>query len=179
MIKTIVIAVVVLLAIAVVVVLGLAAMKPDTFRVQRAMAIKAPPEKIFALINDFHTWGQWSPWEKKDSAMKRAFSGAPSGKGAAYAWEGDNNVGQGSMEIVESAPPSKIAIKLDFVRPFEAHNRVVFTLEPKGDATNVSWDMQGPTPFLAKIVHVFLDMDKMVGNDFETGLANLKAASEK
>ena len=117
--------------------------------------------------------------EKKDSAMKRAFSGAPSGKGAAYAWEGDNNVGQGSMEIVESAPPSKIAIKLDFVRPFEAHNRVVFTLEPKGDATNVSWDMQGPTPFLAKIVHVFLDMDKMVGNDFETGLANLKAASEK
>ena len=179
MIKTIVIAVAVLLAIAVAVVLGLAAMKPDTFRVQRAMAIKAPPEKVFALINDFHAWGQWSPWEKKDPAMKRTFSGSPSGKGAAYAWEGDKNVGQGSMEIVESAPASKIAIKLDFVRPFEAHNMVVFTLEPKGDATNVNWDMQGPTPFLAKIVHVFLDMDKMVGNDFETGLANLKAASEK
>jgi uncharacterized protein YndB with AHSA1/START domain len=179
MIKTIVIAVIVLIVIGVGVVLGLAAMKPDTFRVQRAMAIKAPPEKIFALINDFHAWGQWSPWEKKDPAMRRTFSGAPNGKGAAYAWEGDKNVGQGSMEIVESAPPSRIAIKLDFMKPFEAHNTVVFALEPKGDATNVTWDMQGPTPFFAKIIHVFLDMDKMVGNDFETGLANLKAASEK
>jgi uncharacterized protein YndB with AHSA1/START domain len=179
MIKTIAIAVVVLLVVAVVVVLGLAAMKPDTFRVQRAMAIKAPPERIYALINDFRTWGQWSPWEKKDPAMKRTFSGPASGKGAAYAWEGDKNVGQGSMEIVDSVAPSRIAIKLDFVKPFEAHNTVLFTLEPSGDATNVNWDMQGPTPFFGKIIHVFLDMDKMVGNDFETGLANLKAASEK
>jgi uncharacterized protein YndB with AHSA1/START domain len=179
MIKTIVIAIAVLLVIAVVVVLGLAAMKPDTFRVQRAMAIKAPPEKIFMLINDFREWGQWSPWEKKDPAMKRTFSGSPGGKGAAYAWEGNKNVGQGSMEIVESAPLSRIAIKLDFVKPFEAHNTVLFTLAPKGDATDVTWDMQGPTPFFGKVIHVFLDMDKMVGNDFETGLANLKAASEK
>jgi uncharacterized protein YndB with AHSA1/START domain len=179
MIKTVVIAVVVLLVIAVVVVLGLAAMKPDTFRVQRAMTIKAPPEKIFALINDFHAWGQWSPWEKKDPAMKRTFSNPASGKGATYAWEGDKNVGQGSMEIVDAAQSSKIALKLDFVKPFEGHNMVVFTLEPKGEATNVTWDMRGPTPFFAKIIHVLLNMDKLVGNDFEAGLANLKAASEK
>ena len=179
MIKTIAIAVVVLIVIALGVVLGLAATKPDTFRVQRAMTIKAPPGKIYALINDFRTWGQWSPWEKKDPAMKRTFSGPASGKGAAYAWEGDKNVGQGRMEIVDSVAPSRIAIKLDFVKPFEAHNTVLFTLAPRGDATDVTWDMQGPTPFFAKVIHVFLDMDKMVGNDFETGLANLKAASEK
>ena len=105
MIKTIVIAVVVLLVIAVFVVLGLAAMKPDIFRFQRAMTIKAPPEAVFALINDFHAWGQWSPWEKKDPAMKRTFGNPASGKGAAYAWEGNKNVGQGSMEIVDAATP--------------------------------------------------------------------------
>jgi uncharacterized protein YndB with AHSA1/START domain len=179
MIKTVVIAVLVLLVIAAAVILALAAMKPDTFRVQRAMTIKAPPDAIFALINDFHAWGRWSPWEKKDPAMKRTFSGAPSGKGAAYAWEGDKNVGQGSMEILESTTPSKIAIKLDFVKPFEAHNMVVFSLESKSDATTVTWNMEGPTPFFGKIIHLFLDTDKMVGNDFETGLTNLKAASEK
>jgi hypothetical protein len=102
-----------------------------------------------------------------------------SGKGAQYAWEGNKEVGQGRMEIAESVPPSKVAIKLDFVRPFEAHNTVEFTLDPKGDATNVTWAMQGDTPYLAKIIHVFIDMDKMVGKDFEAGLANLKTLAEK
>jgi carbon monoxide dehydrogenase subunit G len=160
-------------------VLILAATKPDTFRVQRGTSIKAPPEKIFAFINDFKRWDAWSPWEKKDPAMKRTFGAATSGKGAKYAWEGNKDVGQGSMEIAESSPPSKLTIKLDFVKPFEGHNIVEFTLAPQGDATNVTWAMQGDTPYFAKIIHVFMNMDSMVGKDFEAGLANLKAASEK
>ena len=160
-------------------VLVFAATKPDTFRVQRAASIKAPPEKVFALINDFKRWGAWSPWEKKDPAMKRTWGAVTSGKGAKYAWEGNKDVGQGSMEITESVPPSKVTLKLDFLKPFEAHNTVEFTLERKGDITNVTWAMQGPTPYFAKIIHVFINMDSMVGKDFEAGLANLKAAAEK
>lgn len=134
MFKTIAIVVVVLIA----ALLIFAATKPDTFRVQRAASIKAPPEKIFALINDFRRWVAWSPWEKKDPTMKRTFGATTSGKGAVYAWEGNKDVGQGRIEIAESVPPSKVAIKLDFVKPFEARNIVEFTLEPKGDATNVT-----------------------------------------
>jgi uncharacterized protein YndB with AHSA1/START domain len=160
-------------------VLIMAATKPDTFRVQRAASIKAPPEKVFTLINDFKAWSSWSPWEKKDPAMKRTYAATTGGKGATYAWEGNKDVGQGSMEIAESVLPSRIALKLDFLKPFEAHNTVEFTLEPKGDTTNVTWAMQGPTPYFAKIIHVFINMDSMVGKDFETGLANLKAAAEK
>jgi uncharacterized protein YndB with AHSA1/START domain len=159
-------------------VLILAATGPDTFRVQRAASIKAPPERIFSLINDFHRWDAWSPWEKKDPAMKRTFGAATSGKGAVYAWDGNKDVGQGRMEIAESAPPSRVAIKLDFVKPFEAHNLVEFRLQPNGDATDVTWTMQGDTPYFAKIIHLFIDMDRMVGKDFESGLANLKAAAE-
>jgi uncharacterized protein YndB with AHSA1/START domain len=160
-------------------VLILAATKPDTFRVQRAASIKAPPEKVFALINDFNRWGAWSPWEKKDPAMKRTFGATTSGKGATYAWEGNREVGQGRMEIAESVPPSKVALNLDFVKPFQAHNLVEFTLEPKGDTTNVTWAMQGDTPYFAKIIHVFINMDKIVGKDFEAGLTNLKAIAEQ
>ena len=156
-----------------------AATKPDSFRVQRATSIKAPPEKIFALLNDFQRWDAWSPWEKKDPAMKRTFSVVTGGKGAQYAWEGNRDVGQGRMEIAEAIAPSKVRIKLDFVKPFEAHNLIEFTLEPKGDTTNVTWAMQGDTPYFAKIIHVFINMDKMVGNDFEIGLANLKTIAEK
>lgn len=175
MIKTILIVVVVLVA----AILIFAATKPDTFRVQRSASIKAPPEKVFALINDFNRWGAWSPWEKKDPAMKRTFGAATSGKGAVYAWEGNKEVGQGRMEITESVPSSRVAIKLDFVKPFEAHNLVEFTLEPKGDVTDVRWAMRGDTPYFAKIIHVFINMDSMVGKDFEAGLASLKAAAEK
>jgi len=160
-------------------ILILAATRPDTFQVQRAASIKAPPEKIFVLINDFQHWGTWSPWEKKDPAMKRSLSATTSGKGASYAWEGNQDVGQGRMEIAESIPPSTIAINLDFVKPFAAHNVVQFTLVPAGEATNVTWTMRGDTPYFAKIIHLFLNMDKMVGKDFEAGLANLKAAAEQ
>ena len=175
MIKKIAIAIAVLIA----GILGFAATKPDTFRVQRAAGIKAPPEKVFALINDFKRWDAWSPWEKKDPAMKRTWGAVTSGKGAMYAWDGNSDVGKGSMEIAESVPSSRVALKLDFEKPFEAHNIVTFTLEPKGDVTNVTWAMQGPAPFLTKVIQVFCDMDSMVGKDFEAGLASLKKLTEK
>lgn len=174
MIKTIALAVAVLIA----ALLAYAATKPDTFQVQRAASIKAPPEKIFAVLNDFMRWESWSPWEKKDPAMKRTFSAVTSGKGAVYAWEGNRDVGQGRMEIAESIAPSRLAIKLDFVEPFEAHNMVDFTLEPRGGSTNVTWAMHGPLPYISKLITVFFDMDNMVGKDFEAGLANLKAITE-
>jgi hypothetical protein len=166
------------LLIAVAAVLVLAATKPGTFRVERATTIKAPRERIFALINDFHNWTSWSPWEKMDPAMQRRYAGPASGKGAVYEWEGNKKVGAGRMEIVDAAH-SKVAIKLDFLRPFEAHNNVAFTLEPQGDATLVTWAMQGPLPYIGKVMHVFMNMDRMVGKDFESGLANLKAAAER
>ena len=169
----------VVLAIAVAVVLILAATKPDTFSVRRAATVRAPPERIFPLINDFHQWGSWSPWEHKDPAMKRTYSGADSGKGAVYAWDGNKNVGSGRMEILEASLPSKIVIKLDFFAPFEAHNTAEFTMLPQGDATNLTWVMHGPLVFMAKVMHVFINMDKMIGKDFEAGLANLKKLTEK
>lgn len=169
----------VVLAIGIAVVLILAATKPNTFSVQRAAIISARPEKIFPLINDFRQWGAWSPYEHKDPAMKRTFSGAVRGRGAVYAWQGDKNVGSGRMEILEAAAPSKIVIKLDFYTPFEAHNTAEFTMLPQDDATRVTWRMHGPASFMARVMHVFINIDKMVGKDFEVGLANLKRLAEK
>ncbi len=156
-----------------------AATKPDTFRVQRLASIKAPPEKIFALINDFQSWGAWSPWEKMDPTMKRTYSGAASGKGARYEWHGNREVGQGRMEITDTSPPSQVVITLDFISPFEAHNTAEFTLEGKGDSTEVTWAMYGLNPYMSKVMSVFFNMDSMIGKQFETGLANLKAVAEK
>jgi uncharacterized protein YndB with AHSA1/START domain len=169
----------VVLAIAIAILLILAANKPDTFTVRRTTMVKAPPETIFPLINDFHQWGTWSPYETKDPAMKRTYSGTASGKGAVYAWQGNKNVGSGRMEILDSSAPSKIVIKLDFFAPFEGHNTAEFTMLPQGDVTNVTWLMHGPVPFMAKIMHVLMNIDRMVGKDFEIGLANLKRLTEK
>ncbi len=168
----------VVLAVAIAIVLVLAATKPDRLRVQRATTVKAPPEKIFPLINDFHQWGTWSPYETKDPAMKRSYGGAASGKGAIYGWEGNNNVGCGRMEIIDAAAPSKIVIKLDFLKPFEGHNTAEFTMLPQGDATYLTWAMHGPSPFMSKLIQVFINLDNMIGKDFETGLANLKRLTE-
>ena len=159
-------------------VLVYAATRPDSLHVQRAASIKALPEKIVPLISDFHSWTAWSPYEKVDPAMKRTYSGAASGKGAVYEWEGNSQVGQGRMEITETSP-SRVTIKLDFVKPLEGHNTAAFTLIPQGDATNVAWTMDGPTPYIGKVIGVFVDMDHMIGKDFETGLANMKAIAEK
>jgi uncharacterized protein YndB with AHSA1/START domain len=167
------------LAIAIAIVLILAATKPDTFSVQRATTIKAPPERIFPLINDFHEWASWSPYENKDPAMKRSFGGAASGRGAVYAWQGNKNVGSGQMEIMDASAPSKIVIKLDFFTPFEGRNTAEFTMLPQGDATNVTWLMHGPAPFMSKLMQVFINLDNMIGKDFEAGLANLKRLADK
>jgi uncharacterized protein YndB with AHSA1/START domain len=170
--------IVVVLAVALAIVLILAARKPDTFSVSRAITVKAPPQKIFSLINDFHQWANWSPWENKDPAMKRSLDGAPSGRGAVYAWDGNKNVGSGRMEILEASEPSKIVIKLDFFKPFEGHNTAEFTLLPQGDVTHVNWLMHGPAPLLSRIMQVFMNLDAMIGKDFEAGLANLKHLTE-
>ena len=167
-----------ILAVAIAIILVLAATKPDTFRITRAAAIKAPPEKIFPLIDDFRQWGKWSPWEGRDPALKRTFSGAERGKGAVYAWDGNRNVGAGRMEILEAEASSRVLIKLDFIKPFEGHNTAEFTMLPQGGATTISWVMQGPVPFMGKLMHVFMNMDNMIGKDFEAGLANLKKLAE-
>jgi len=156
-----------------------AANKPDTFRVERSASVKAPPERIFALIDDLRAFNTWNPFEKKDPNLKRRYSGPSTGRGAAYSFDGNRDVGSGSLEILESAPPSRITMRLAMVEPFEVQNTVEFTLVPNGGATNVTWAMQGPAPFIAKVIHVFIDMDKMVGKDFEAGLAGLKAIAEK
>ena len=160
-------------------VLAFAATKPDVFRVQRAVSIKAPPEKIFPLIDDFHDWVAWSPYEKIDPALQRSYSGPQSGKGAVYEWQGNNKVGKGRMEITQSSPSSKIVIALHFMKPFEARNTAEFTMVPEGDATSVTWAMHGSSPFMAKVMCIFMSMDNMVGKQFEEGLANLKTVAER
>ena len=169
----------VIIAIAIAAVLILAATKPNTLRVQRATSIKAPADRIFPMINDFRQWRTWSPYENKDPAMNRTYEGAGSGKGAVYAWDGNNNVGSGRMEILEAAVPSKITIKLDFFKPFEGHNTAEFTMLPQGDVTNLTWTMSGPAVFMSKLMQVFMNLDHMIGRDFEVGLANLKKLAEK
>ena len=171
----------VVLAVALALVLVLAATKPDTFTVRRTAVVKATAEKIFPLINNFHQWVNWSPWENRDPAMKRTYSGAESGRGAIYAWDGNKSVGSGRMEILDASSPSKIVIKLDFFKPFEGHNTAEFTMQPERDAatTNIIWVMHGPAPFVNKVMQVFMNLDKMIGKDFEAGLANLKRLTEK
>lgn len=169
-------------AIVVVVLIGgvliFAATKPDTFQVQRQTSINAPPEKIFPLINDLRSFNTWNPYEKKDPNMNGNYSGPSSGKGATYAFDGNKDVGKGSIEITKSSPPFKVTMTLNMTHPFEAHNIVAFTLQPVGDSTSVTWSMQGPLPYVAKVIHLFFNMDSMVGKDFETGLANLKTVAE-
>jgi hypothetical protein len=175
MLKIIALVVVVLIA----AVLIYAATKPDTFRIQRSASIKAPPEKIFPLINDLRSFNTWNPYEKKDPNVKGSYSGPTSGKGAAYAFDGNKDVGKGSIEITESSPTSKVTMKLNIIKPFEAHNIVEFTLQPVSDTTNVTWAIHGPVPYISKVMCLFFSMDSMVGKDFEAGLANLKTAAEK
>ena len=169
----------VILAIAIAAVLILAATKPTTLRVQRSVSINAPPERIFSLISDFHQWVTWSPYEQKDPAMKRTYSGTERGRGAVYAWDGDKNVGSGRMEILDVSAPSKIVIKLDFFKPFEGHNTAEFTMLPQGDGTHVTWLMHGPANFMSRLIQVFMNLDNLIGKDFEAGLANLKTLTEK
>ena len=168
-----------IIVVAILGVLGYAAISPDHFRIERTASIAAPPEKVFPLINDFQQWPAWSPWEKIDPTLKRSYSGPQAGVGAVYAWQGNNEVGTGRMEITGSQPVSKVEIKLDFQMPFEAHNTAEFTLSPENGGTRVTWVMYGPSPYTHRLMQVFFDMDDMVGGKFDQGLANLKSAAEQ
>ncbi|MEO7454894.1 MAG: SRPBCC family protein [Gemmatimonadaceae bacterium] len=158
--------------------LGYVATRPGDFRIQRSLRINATPERIYPHIADFHKWTAWSPWENIDPALTRTYSGAESGVGAAYAWQGNKKVGEGSMEITKASAPHDLTIKLDFLKPFEAHNTTQFTLAPSGGATDVTWAMYGPSAFMSKMMGVFFNMEKFVGGDFEKGLAGLKTVAE-
>jgi len=170
--------VIAVLVVAIALVLLLAWRKPDSFGVRRTASIDAPPEKIFPLIADFRQWQLWSPWEGRDPAMQRSFSGAAAGRGAVYEWRGNRNVGAGRMEIVDAAPHA-IVIRLDFLSPFEAHNTAEFTFLPQGDSTIVTWLMHGPALLINKVMQLFMNMDEMIGKDFATGLASLKRVAEE
>src|SRR5262245_56632367 len=172
----------VVIVVLVVAALAYAATKPDTFRVQRSTSIKAAPEKILPLVNDLRSHGAWSPWEKKDPSMKRTYSGAANGKGAVYEWDGNKNIGKGRMEITD-ASPSKVVFKMDFLKPFEAHHTAEITMTPQGETTNAGTNVTSAiycaNRFLGKVMGLVFNMDKMIGGEFETGLANLKTLSEK
>lgn len=167
----------IVIAVAFAAVLAYAATRSDTFMVRRSASIAAPPEKIFPMIDDLRAQSAWSPFEK-DPNMKRTHSGAPRGKGAVYAWDGNRQVGAGRIAITDSVPSSKVVLLLDMSRPFKAHNTVEFTLDRIGAGTNVTWAMQGRQPYMAKVMGLFVDCDKMCGGMFEEGLAKLKALAE-
>jgi uncharacterized protein YndB with AHSA1/START domain len=156
-----------------------AATKPDEFRVQRSTRIDAPADKIFSHIEDFRRWVDWSPYEQLDPAMRKSYNGPTSGTGAVYEWSGNNKAGEGRMEILEVDAPKRLAIDLRFVRPFRAHNMARFGLEPSGDSTNVTWGIEGKSPYMSKLMGVFVNMDRLIGKDFETGLSNLKTIAER
>ena len=166
------------LGLAVAAILAYASTKPGTFSIQRSITIKARPERIFPLINDLHQFQTWSPYVKRDLAMKQVYSGPVSGKGAAYAWDGNKNAGKGCIEIVDTQPPGRVALRLDMEKPMAAQNAVVFTLVSQGDMTIVTWAMSGDQPLMGKVAGLFMDIDGMVGRDFEEGLSNLKALVE-
>ncbi|BCP54625.1 potassium-transporting ATPase subunit F [Kaistia sp. 32K] len=167
-----------LLIVVIGVVVAYAATRPDRLHIQREARIHAPPERIFPLLNDFHSWALWSPYEKLDPAMQRTFAGPASGEGSVYEWSGSGKVGAGRMEIAKTSPPSQLRIDLDFIKPMRSSSIAEFTLVPDGDATRVRWSMDGPAPLVTRVMGLFVDMDKLIGSDFESGLANLKAATE-
>jgi hypothetical protein len=170
------------IVLAVAALLAYAGTRPDTFRIERSIHIAAPIVQVAELIDDFHEWSKWSPWEHIDPTMQRTFSGAEAGVGAVYAWEGTGKVGAGRMEITEMRSGSErsvISIKLDFFKPFKASNTAEFLMTPTDSGTDLNWAMFGPSPFMSKVMGVFMDMDKMVGKDFEAGLASLKKNAEQ
>jgi hypothetical protein len=162
-----------------VVFVAIVAKRPSAFHIERSTSVLAAPDLVFAQLNDFHAWAAWSPWEKLDPKMARTHSGAPAGVGAAYSWNSENSkVGQGRMTIEKSDFPSLLVVQLEFIKPFAATNTVTFSIDPLGDGSRVKWAMDGHNGFLGKMLHLFMDMDKMVGGDFERGLANLRQVAE-
>jgi hypothetical protein len=155
------------------------ALRPADFRIERSAAMAASASTIFAQVNDFHSWEAWSPWAKLDPTAKSTFVGSPAGKGASFSWDGNNKVGAGTMTITESRPNDLIRINLEFRRPFKAKNTAEFTFQPDGPKTIVNWSMSGRNNFMCKAFGLFMNMDKLVGRDFEKGLAAMQAVVEK
>lgn len=154
------------------------ATRPADFRVVRSATIAAPPEIVFAQVNDFHAWSGWSPWEKRDPNMKRTYEGPVAGEGAVYAWQGNNEVGEGRMTLTDSRPSELIRIRLEFFKPFKATNTAEFEFRPEAGGTAVTWSMSGRNNFLAKAMGLVMNMDRMIGGDFESGLAGMKTLAE-
>jgi Polyketide cyclase / dehydrase and lipid transport len=167
------------LVVAVAILLVYAATLPDHFRVVRTASIHASPEKIFPLINELKSFNQWNPFAQRDPTMVIAYNDAPDGKGAGYAWDSQGRAGKGSMEITDATAPSSVAMRLDLEKPMAAHNTILFALRPEGDATDVTWTMTGQYPYIGKVMGVVFNMDKVVGGEFEQGLASLKTLAEK
>jgi Polyketide cyclase / dehydrase and lipid transport len=168
-----------LLVVAVIVLVVIASGKPDAFAVTRSATIAAPAERVFDQIDDFRAWGGWSPWEKLDPALKRTYSGSPRGVGAVYEWEGNKKVGKGRMEITGSMPAKRVTLDLQFIAPFKAENVTVFDLESQGASTRVTWGMNGKRNLMLKVMSMVMDLDALIGKDFDNGLANMKALLEK
>ena len=163
----------------IIVVLAIAiATQPGEFRVSRNATMSAPPQVVFAQVDDLRKWEAWNPWQKVDPAMKLTFAGPPTGPGASYSWAGDKNVGEGRLTITESRPNDLVRIKLEFMKPFTATNIATFTFKPEGNQTAVTWSMEGSNNFVAKALHLFMNMDRMVGGEFEKGLADMKKVVE-
>ena len=157
---------------------GVVAMQPSEFKVERTATIDAPAADVFAQVNDLHKWEAWSPWAKLDPAMKQTYDGAEAGVGAIYSWSGNNDVGEGRMTITDSTPHERVGIKLEFLKPMASTCSTVFTFKPEGEQTTVTWTMTGTNNFIGKAFCMFMNMDKMVGGDFEKGLAQMKSVSE-
>ncbi len=162
-----------------VVLILLIATRPASFRIERSATVSAPAEIVFAELNDFHEWAKWSPWEKLDAKMQKTYEGPAAGVGSKYHWVGNEQVGEGRMTITDSKPHEHVAIKLEFIKPFAATNDTEFTLKPAADGVGVTWAMSGQNNFMAKAFSLFVNMDEMVGKDFEKGLAELKRISEE
>lgn len=174
----ILIAVAAILVLVVAVFAVLVAMQPSEFRIQRSATIAAPAPAVFAQVNDFHNWEAWSPWAKLDPSATNSFEGAPAGTGASFAWAGNSKVGEGRMTIVESRPSELVRIKLQFLKPFAATNTAEFTFKPEGDHTAVTWSMYGHNNFMARAVGLVMNMDQVVGGEFEKGLTSMKSVAE-
>lgn len=172
-------AILLIIALLVVVLLVVAARKPNTFRIARSTTVNAPAKAVYAQIIDFHRWQTWSPFEKLDSSMKKTFGDVEGGVGAVYSWDGNSRAGAGRMEIVEAVPPNRVTLDLAFTRPFKAANVTEFTMQPTVDGTHVTWTMRGTNSFVQKLMCIFVSMDRLIGKDFEEGLANLKRNAER
>lgn len=172
---------IILIAVAVVVVLFIiiVASRPSDFRIMRTARISAPVDVVFENVNDFHKWEAWSPWAKLDPNAKSTFSGPVAGQGASMAWSGNNKVGEGRMTIADSRPGESIRMNLEFLKPFKANNLAEFTFKAEGDQTVVTWSMSGKNNFMGKAVGLLMNCDKMVGGEFEKGLANLNAVAQQ